>query len=332
MAFLCPAPRAGRSRVDLMWHAGRLGVRGPGPAWTLTPLDDAGRAALEPGVVELLDAFEAAPPPCGDAQVRLRRAPDGRAGLWLDLSRAGIGALVAERDWLAGRLAAGWVVELGQRGEAARLRGGVLELEPVTPHAWLPAWTPEGQALSLTCAVSSFSQPGPLINRALGDAGHRLLTDAGIERARWREWGAGYGNLSAWLCHRLGPAGEAREADPRAVGFLRENAARFFPGVTVGAGVAGGAGAGPAAGDDIAELWVIDPPRPGFPVLLRTLATRAGRPRWLLAWHCHERGLVADSGALRDSGYRLGDWIGVDAFPGTPFLEAVSLWERDATH
>ena len=25
---------------------------------------------------------------------------------------------------------------------------------------------------------------------------------------------------------------------------------------------------------------------------------------------------------------RLAAWIAVDAFPGTPFLEAVSLWER----
>lgn len=327
VACLSPAPRGGRSRMDLMWHEGRLGVRGPGAAgaWTFEPLGPGAREAAEPGVLVHLEAFVASAPPLGDTQVRVRCAPDGRAGLWLDLSRAGIAALLAEREWLSGRLAAGWTVEVGQRGEAVTLEHGAPALGPITPHAWLPSWTPEGEPLALGCAVASFSQPGPAINRALLLASGRLLDAAGVTTATWCEWGAGYGNLTAWLQRRLGPVGAALESDPRAVAFLRANALTHFPSVTVGQGVAGGSR--PVDIPD-AEFWIIDPPRPGFAPLLRTLPARPRPPRGLLAWHCHERGLAADTRELAAAGYRLAAWIAVDAFPGTPFLEAVSLWER----
>lgn len=327
VACLSPAPRGGRSRMDLMWHDGRLGARGPGAAgaWTFEPMGPGSREAAEPGVLVHLEAFVASAPPLGDAQVRVRCASDGRAGLWLDLSRAGVTALLTEREWLGGRLAADWVLEVGQRGEAVTLEDGAPVLGPITPHAWLPSWSPEGEPLALGCAVASFSQPGPAINRALLSASGRLLDAAGVGTASWCEWGAGYGNLTAWLQRRLGPTGTALECDPRAVRFLRANALRYFPTVTVRTGVAGGSR--PVDIPD-AELWIIDPPRPGFAPLLRTLAGRECPPRGVLAWHCHERGLAADSRELAAAGYRLGAWIAVDAFPGTPFLEAVSLWER----
>ena len=217
----------------------------------------------------------------------------------------------------------------GQRREDVAREGSGLRLVAAEPRAWLPSFTARGDAVPLACHLSSFSQPGPGINQALLAAGGRLLDAAGIGRLAWQEWGAGYGNLTAWLADRLGPAGVAVESDPGAVELLRSNAARFFPDVVVRRGVAGRPPGEPAAGPPVA-LWAIDPPRPGFPALLRTLPARADRPAFVLAWHCHERGRAADAAELRSARYGLVDWIAVDAYPGTPHLETVSLWRKNS--
>lgn len=326
---LRPAPSGGRSRLDLMWHDGRLGQRGMttrAKDFDFVPVPEGLFERIHPPVIALARAFEADPPPIGDAQVRFRVAPDGREGLWLDFCREGIEALLTEGAWLRRQLDAGRTVELGQRSEAVVSHGDRVELVPAAAHVWLPSFTPAGEPIPLGCRVASFTQPGPEINRALQRAGDALLTTAGIGAVIWCEWGAGIGNLTAWLARRLGPSGTALEADHRALPHLTENARLFFPAVTVGRGVAGFADAPHSIPAPAAELWALDPPRPGFPALLRTLATRPDRPVWVLAWHCHERGLRQDSLRLRAAGYAPLDWVAVDAFPATPFLETVTLW------
>lgn len=335
-AHLDPAPRYGRTRLDLMWHDGALGIRGAttrAKDWTFNPIPPEMIARIEPAVVALTERFQADPPPVADAQIRFRVAPDGRQGLWIDLSRDGIMALVAEQSWLRRQLAASRVVELGQRAEAAISGPEGVVLGAATAHAWLPSYDPDGTPIPVVSRVASFTQPGPEINRALQQSGDALLATAGIGAAgigtvRWCEWGAGVGNLTVWLARRLGPRGTALEADHRALPHLEENTRRFAPGVVAGRGVAGFAGAPNVLPEPAADLWLLDPPRPGFPALLRTLEVRPDRPAHVLIWHCHERGLRYDSVRLRAAGYRVVDWIAVDAFPGTPFLEAVSLWEN----
>ena len=141
-----------------------------------------------------------------------------------------------------------------------------LALQPAVPHPWLPAFSPQGEALPLECLVASFSQPGPLVNRALTEAAGSLLDAEGIDEATWCEWGAGYGNLTAWCSRQLGPRGTALEADPRAVTLLQRNASRYFPDVRTVAARVESTDEPPAA-----DLWLIDPPRNGFAPLLRRL-------------------------------------------------------------
>ena len=269
-----------------------------------------------------MTAFVATQPPMGDAQVRFRIAPDGGRGLWIDLSRDGIQEMVLAGDWLAGLIDDGWIVELGQRGEEVVSGSEGPTLQPAIPHAWLPAYSPQGEALPLECLVASFSQPGPLINRALVDAAGSLLDAEGIDEASWCDWGAGYGNLTAWCARRLGPRGTALEADPRAFSLLQRNAARFFPGVSLIHSRAESTDAPPTS-----DLWLIDPPRTGFAPLLARLPDLVQSPRHLLAFHCHEQGLESDAAALRAAAYQLQGWIAVNAFPGTDHLEIVSLWK-----
>ncbi|MDZ4806038.1 MAG: hypothetical protein SGI90_14360 [Candidatus Eisenbacteria bacterium] len=326
-AFLDPAPRGGRSRADLMWHEGRLGLRGPsdaGGGWRFAPPEERWLRQLDSELPNLFEAFAASHPPRVDMQVRFRIAPDGRRGLWLDLSREGIAAIVSSGGWLSRLLDDGWIIELGQRGEGAVSGPDGPVLQPAFPYSWLPAWTPEGEALPLECLVASFSQPGPRINRALTDAAGALLDAESIETPSWCEWGAGYGNLTAWCSRRLGPSGTALEGDGRAAGLLRENAPRFFPGIAVSAArVARG------MSPPVADLWLLDPPRNGFATLLERLPDLSQRPAHVLALHCHQDGLAGDATALRSASYRLLNWIAVNAFPGTDHLEVVSLWGSD---
>lgn len=323
-AFLDPAPHGGRSRADLMWHDGCLGLRGPSGAdgrWHFAPPEPAWFRQLDPALPGLFEAFASSGPPRLDAQVRFRIAPDGRRGFWLDLSRERINGLVSSGDWLSGILEAGWIVELGMRGEAVGTGSDGLVLQPAESHSWLPAWTPTGDPVPLECLVASFSQPGPLINCALTEAAGLLLDAAGIEVLSFCEWGAGYGNLTAWCSRRLGAHGTAIEADRQAVDLLRRNAERFFPNVRVIAARVEKSDRPPAA-----ELWLIDPPRNGFAPLLERLPDLSEAPRHILALHCHERGLSGDVARLRSAAYRLEGWIAVNAFPGTDHLEVVSLW------
>jgi len=323
-AFLDPAPHGGRSRADLMWHKGRLGLRGASDAdggWRFAPPDGNWFRQLDPALPGLMTAFVASNPPPGDIQVRFRISPEGQRGLWLDLSRGGIEAMVSAGDWLSGLLEDGWMVELGQRGEGVTSKSAGLVLSPAIPQPWLPGFSPQGETLPLECLVASFSQPGPLINRALMDAAGTLLDAGGIEACSWCEWGAGYGNLTAWCSRRLGPRGTALEADPRAVTLLQRNASRYFPDVRIVAARVERTDEPPTA-----ELWLIDPPRNGFAPLLERLPDLSEPPRHILALHCHERGLSGDFARLRSAAYRLEGWIAINAFPGTDHLEIVSLW------
>ncbi len=343
LSVLTPDLANTRTRLDLMWHDGRLGIRGPsgdGGTFAFTSIEDPDAA---PELKDMCRAFAADPPPVAQAQVRFRcaeaetasigqappespvpptRAPR-RLGLWLDASRADIDRLVRERRWLERALSRGWTVELGQRGEAAVAGPGGPVTAPAVPYAWLPSFDTAGAAIPLASTIASFSQPGPEANRALIACAFELLDHAGVATASWFEWGAGYGNLSAAMASRLGGGGEATESHPAAAALLEANGRRFFPEVRT---LPRSAESEDNNNVD-AQLWIIDPPRPGFGRLLESLARRAHRPERILAFHCHETGLRNDARILFESGAAPEAWSSVDLFPGSPHLEVVSLWK-----
>ncbi|HEX7880606.1 MAG TPA: hypothetical protein VF720_14420 [Candidatus Eisenbacteria bacterium] len=334
LALLEPAPRAGRSRVDLMWHEGRLGLRSRTPVdgsdWSFAPPTLAFLHHLEPPLPAMIDAYQASLPPHGTAQVRLRTSPEGRIGAWIDMSREAMARLLVERDWLLGRVGAGWLVEMGQRGEGVLAgRDGPL-LAPATPATWLPGRDADGGVIPLECHVASFTQPGPAINAGLLASLGTLLDRAGIGVCRWAEWGSGYGNLTAWLATRLGSDGCAVELDGRSRQLLVRNAVRHFPTVRLEdpEPTRRRSMQAPASSDHDFDILVIDPPRPGFSSRLDGLADSPHRPAWVLSLHCDARGLDADGVALARLGFAPDAWIGVDAFPGTPYLEVITLWKR----
>lgn len=310
-----------RTRLDLMWNGEALGLRGPATqsgVYEFFELENPDTA--HPQILEMMRQFREFKCPLKMAQIRFRVGADEKIrGLWIDTSNEEIKSLLDEKSFLARLLQQGWIIEMGQKHKAVDADG---KLGAPRAEAWLASYTPDNESLLLRSYISLFSQPGPEVNRALIAAGLDLLDTARVpDKVSWCEWGAGYGNLSAAFAPRLGPTALSTEMDAAAAELLAANAREFFTHVEVSTRAA-----------DMSlgahDLWILDPPRPGFGKLLGTLKDGSLRPRWILNYHCHNSGLLADNTLLKGADYRLLHWSSVDAFPATPHHEAVSLWEN----
>ncbi len=320
-----PEARHDRTRLDLMWWKGKLGLRGPSRpegGFAFEELKDPETPSTT--ILEMMAMVRLDAPPLEMAQLRFRSGPNREAGLWIDTANEAIRDLLREGDWLKRQLARGWAVEIGQKRKEVSFEGEELHLIPARARVWLPSTDVNGNDVPLRSLIALFAQPGPEANRALFAVGFELLDECGIGRLAWREWGAGYGNLTVGYASRLGDSGLATEFEAPAAELLVENCRDFCPGVSARQEAAERS----AFGQDDHELWLLDPPRPGFGALLRRLPELERTPKWILNYHCHETGLREDAKLLRDAGYHLQGWSAVDAFPGTPHLEAVSIWSR----
>jgi 23S rRNA (uracil1939-C5)-methyltransferase len=263
--------------------------------------------------------LRADPPPIDRASLRLRVDPDGARGLWIDAANVDVKTLMDEGDWLRRLLAAGVVVEIGQRRkplyvdpEDGRLRlSKDVELRP-----WFRTWV-DGRAVPLYGPVGGFSQPSLAANRLLVARAAALCAETGARR--WMELGAGNGNLTLPLA-ATGAEVTALELDGTARAGLERSAAEL--GLTVevvAADVHRAAGLGPLI--DAAEAVLADPPRSGLRGFVDALAARERRPAHLVYVSCHADSLAADAARLAAIGYAAARVEGVDQFPQSPHVE-----------
>ncbi|NCN28155.1 hypothetical protein GW915_11315 [bacterium] len=311
-----------RTRVDLMLLGGQLGIRGKSledgdfEFFPVTAPDSS-----SPELISVMEEFLQSKPVVEMAQVRFRCSPDGLIGIWLDCSHQATEEMMTEKRWVKSLLDLGWIVEFGQKAQHITLDNNTLSIKPTQSHCWLPSFDINNQAIALKSNVASFSQPGLEANRALIACLCDLVDEHSIKPNSWVEYGAGYGNLTAAL-HSLFPSakGWASESDPTATQLLKNNAQEFFPKVAVEQVSA-------RVWDKQAELLVIDPPRSGFSELLKSVLESELKPKWILAVHCHYRGITSDVPLLQNSPYDLLDWSCADIFPATPHMEHISLWK-----
>ncbi len=320
---LQPDGTGDRLRLDLMWKDNTLGIRAPDDSFTEIREPDSAHARIR-GMMNLLTLD---PLPVPKAQLRFRYSlDDDLCGLWIDCSNEDIKSLKDEEQWLRRALSTRhWIVEAGQKGKEFVLGENqeILFVE-AQPRSWLASYDANNDPIPLLSQVHLFSQPGPEVNRAMIACGFDLLDSHLPHKPEsWAEFGAGYGNLTAaYASFYPESRAWASEIHPLAVGCLRENGVRFFPHVELELSAAKLQTLGKAT-----DLWILDPPRPGFPELFDELASHPQlKPRAVLIYHCHSKGLLADTSRLKALGYRLKGWSCVDAFPGTPFHEVISLW------
>lgn len=313
------ADRALRERVDLglVREGGRvaLGLRG---LHDRAIVDQPSCPMLTAPLQAWVDQVRADPPPIDPASLRLRVAPDGARGLWLDAANLAIKALLDEGDWLR-RVSEGAILELGQRHKRAQVVEGRVRLVDPELYPWFETFIgPDLRPAPLYGTIGGFSQPGRLSDRVLVDRVRRAIAQTGA--TRWVELGCGSGNLTLPLAAEVERV-LATDIDPWSLLGLRRSLAELdlahrvqVERVSFGATLPWLEGA---------EAALVDPPRSGLGPATEGLLRAA--PRWILYVSCHAGSLVADLARLLGAGYGLVSLDGVDQFPHTPHGEWVAL-------
>lgn len=254
--------------------------------------------------------------------LRLRVAPDGQRGLWLDFPNSERDRFLAEGTWLR-LMAEHAVVEMGQKRQRLNLSHPNLELGDPELYPWFETYLGlESKPQPLYCSIGTFTQPGFAINR--------LLVTRVLERARqigaqhWLELGSGIGNFSLPLAAE-GFLVNAVENDPRALAGLQRSAKEAGLAAQITITAANMHRRDPFFLQHLsaAEALLIDPPRSGLRGFLDVMEQQSPnhRPRHLLYISCFAASLIEDSARLIAMGYQLENAHGIDQFPQSPHNE-----------
>jgi 23S rRNA (uracil1939-C5)-methyltransferase len=317
-------PAATRDRVDVQFRRDGRALR-LGFSVEDDVLDVERCPQASPALEAWIADFRALAPPVARGGARLRVAPDGRRGVWLDLANLDVKALFEERRSLEA-LANGAIVEIGQRRKRFAIVEGAPRLLDPEPYPWFETLFGDA-AVPVYGAVGGFTQPGFRVNRALVETLVRMLPVEHRAGGKWIELGAGIGNFTVPLAAR-GLDVVAVENDPVALPGLRKTLESLaFP---VAPTIRAESFAAPrAAWTELlagADGIVADPPRSGLGRFPDLLATHG--PRWLVYVSCHPESFAGDAARLRRGGYRVVALEAVDQFPQTPHVELVARFER----
>ena len=322
-------PWGGRDRVDMTIH-GEDGTTHFGLYdMQRERILDIGRCPqMSAAVRPWFDWFREQLPPFQFGHVRLRVAPNGRFGVWLDFPKTLVRDLLREQSWLR-RLLAVAHVEIGQRRETLVVRGEELQLAEPDWLAWFETYLPSGRAVPLYANVGSFTQPGFALNRILVT---RVIRAArATAAAAWLELGSGIGNLTLPLA-ALGTRVLAVENDRRACTGLIRSAEEAGLAEAIRIKVANMHRFNPELVADLGGVdgVLADPPRSGLRAFLDNLDSQKpeARPRWFLYLSCYAPTLVSDVARLYGLGYRAARVELLDQFPQSPHAEWLCLLER----
>lgn len=323
-----------RDRTDLAFR------RGPdGPIWGLHGLGDEGIVdvgacpALSPALAAFLADLRLDPLPLDRASLRLRVAPSGARGLWVDAANEDVKHLMDDGAWLRRRLADGVFVEIGQRQKPVwdDLAEGTprLRLARQPEHrAWFETLDVEKQLpLPLFTPVSGFTQPGIAANRVLVGAVLAAVARAGGDR--WLELGAGAGNFTLPLAAQ-GRTLLVVETDEVAMEGLRRGAeeAGLLDRITPSSATLDRNDLALARAVAGADCVLADPPRSGLRAALEALSATSTGPSRLVYVSCWTESLASDCGALVRAGWAVDRIVGVDQFAQSAQAEWVAELSR----
>lgn len=267
--------------------------------------------------------------PIERGSVRLRVAPDGQRGVWLDFANLDIKNLLAERTTLESLLSQNVIVEIGQkRKRLVRQDDGLtdkLKLGDAVLYPWFETYI-DAQSIPLYTTIGNFTQPGFGTNRILID---EVMSCVGSGGSKAAEFGAGIGNFTLPLASRFQSV-DVYEVDALALtGLARTLSEQNMNGVTLHTGNYQG---DRANGLDFSavNLLFVDPPRSGLMKFLDPLAqaTLENRPEQILYVSCFAESFAADSERIFGMGYRLMTLSIVDQFPQSRHFETIAHFAR----
>jgi 23S rRNA (uracil1939-C5)-methyltransferase len=301
-------------------------------------VDLQGCPQLSPALESWLHDFRRFEFPVTRGSVRLRVAPDGTRGVWLDFANIDVKSLLVERTRLDSLLASGAVVEIGQRRKRLVVREGQLKLTDAVLFPWFETYI-DGRSIPLYCSIGSFTQPGFHPNHVLIDEvmtrAREFAKDLGGAPAlkRAAEFGSGIGNLTLPLSSMFAHV-DAYEVDVLAIeGLKRTLADQARTNVTIHSGNYQGDKALALDFKGI-DLLLVDPPRSGLMKFLDPLVSSPpeGHPQAILYISCFAESFAADSERLLAIGYQLEKLSIVDQFPQSRHYESVALFKKAETN
>lgn len=255
--------------------------------------------------------------PVSRGSVRLRVAPDGTRGVWLDLANVDVKNLLDERMVLD-RLRSQAIVEIGQRRKRLVERDGKLKLVDPELYPWFETYI-SGQAVPLFCTIGTFTQPGFRANHALVNEVHRQLGQFAIETAV--EFGSGIGNFTIPLAAASKKV-RVYEIDGLALEGLKQSArdAGLEERIEIHQGNFQAARPVEFGSPD---LLFVDPPRSGLQQFIDPLIA-GQRPDRVLYVSCFAESFALDASKLVAAGYELDQIAIVDQFPQSRHYEIVA--------
>ena len=152
--------------------------------------------------------------------VRLRVTPTAdQRGVWLDFANVDIKTLLNERTALD-QLRRFAVVEIGQKRKRLIDRGGALKLDDPVLENWFETYDANGIAIPLYSTIGTFTQPGPIPNRARVREVLRAMHAHRPQRIA--EFGSGIGNFTLPLAS-IAEEVRAFKIDPLAIAGLERS-------------------------------------------------------------------------------------------------------------
>jgi 23S rRNA (uracil1939-C5)-methyltransferase len=286
---------------------------------------------MSPALESWLHDFRKLDFPIERGSVRLRVAPNGQRGAWLDFANVDIKRLLDERTTLD-LLRNQAVVEIGQKRKRLIERDGALKLADPVLEPWFETYIDGEKPISLYCAIGSFTQPGFAANKALVKEVRSQVHATGAMSAV--EFGAGIGNFTlplASVCRSV----RVYEVDTLALEGLRRSleAAGFMEKVEIHSGnfqIERQKSHTDPPEFRGAELVFVDPPRSGLMKFLDPLEglTLAERPKHFVYVSCFAESFAQDSSRLLSLGYKPVATTIVDQFPQSRHFEIVCRFIR----
>jgi 23S rRNA (uracil1939-C5)-methyltransferase len=318
---------ASRDRVDLMFDrksgTAKLGLF---DRFRTGIVDLQGCPQLSPQLEAWLQEFRKFEFPIQRGSIRLRVAPDGTKGAWLDFANVDVKTLLDERTTLDALMKIA-VVEIGQRRKRLVEKEGRLKLEDPVLAPWFETYDGE-KKIALYSTIGSFTQPGFNANRAL--IGETVRLSSPLQPKRVAEFGSGIGNFTLPLALHSEHV-DAYEVDSLALEGLKRtlNEQRLTEKVSIHSGNYQGDKALALDFTGI-DLLLVDPPRSGLMKFLDPLAAMppAARPKAVVYVSCFAESFAADSKRLFDMGYELREISIVDQFPQSRHFETIALFQH----
>ena len=317
---------ASRDRVDLMIDR-RSGSQRIGlfDRFRSGLVDLQGCPQLSPALEAWFKEFRAFEFPIQRGSVRLRVAPDGTKGVWLDFANVDVKTLLDERTILD-LLRQVAIVEIGQRRKRLVEKEGRLKLEDPILEPWFETTDFDGQKIRLYSTIGSFTQPGFVVNDKL--VREVLTTLETVPFTRVAEFGSGIGNFTLPLALKAEHV-DAYEIDTLALEGLKRTLTEqnVEAKVTIRSGNYQGDKALSLDFSNIDVLFV-DPPRSGLMKFLDPLEamSESSRPRAVLYVSCFAESFAQDAKRLLDMNYKAARVAVVDQFPQSRHFEIVSLF------